>query len=390
MSQNHDQNRPTPSQPWYDNGQVPQSKKFPFGAGNGSGADESATRMNPQVDQNGQGNTPPYGQQPADGAPQAPQYGNGQNHGGTPQGGQQYGNGQQFGGTPQGGQNYGGTPQGDQNYGASQPANQPYAEQGQGSQGQPQYQPQQNQHPPQNYGQPQSGQPQGGQPQGGQSQQQYGSNGVGQFAQPQGSQGQQQYGNHPQQGSQQQYGSNGAGQYGQFDPSQQQGSQPGPGQYGQPQSGQPQGGQPQAGQPQGAPTNGGHDPMKDSGSQQFQGILDPHTGEIHPVPDLEGLQDADALLVVVSGPDSGSQILLDTDVVTVGRSPNADIFLDDVTVSRKHAEFIRTPSGFTLRDTGSLNGTYVGRQLIDSIELQNGADVQIGKFRMIFQQRPRS
>ncbi|WP_172170036.1 FHA domain-containing protein [Brevibacterium sp. CT2-23B] len=380
MSQNHDQNRPTPSQPWYDNGQVPQSKKFPFGAGNGNGADESATRMNPQVDQNGQGNTPPYGQQPADGAPQAPQYGNGQQFGGTPQGGQNYG------GTPQGGQSYGngqqfgGTPQGGQNYGASQPANQPYAGQGQGSQGQPQYQPQQNQYPPQNYGQPQSGQPQGGQ-----SQQQYGSNGAGQFAQPQGSQGQPQYGNHPQQGGQQQYGSNGAGQYGQFDPNQQQGSQPGPGQYGQPQSGQPQGGQ-----PQGAPTNGGQDPMNDSGSQQFQGILDPHTGEIHPVPDLEGLQDADALLVVVSGPDSGSQILLDTDVVTVGRSPNADIFLDDVTVSRKHAEFIRTPSGFTLRDTGSLNGTYVGRQLIDSIELQNGADVQIGKFRMIFQQRPRS
>lgn len=406
MSQNHDQNRPTPSQPWYDNGQVPQSKKFPFGAGNGNGGDESATRMNPQVDQNSQGNTPPYGQQPANGAPQAPQYGNGQNHGGTPQGGQPYGNGQNHGGTPQGGQQYGngqeygggqqygGTPQGGQNYGASQPADQPYAGNGQGGQSQQQYQPQQSQYPPQNFGQPQSGQPQSGQPQGGQGQQQYGSNGAGQFAQPQGSQGQP-YGNHPQQGGQQQYGSNGAGQYGQFDPNQQQGSQPGPGQYGQPQSGQPQSGQPQNGQPQygqpqGAPTNDGQDPMNDSGSQQFHGILDPHTGEIHPVPDLEGLQDADALLVVVSGPDSGSQILLDTDVVTVGRSPNADIFLDDVTVSRKHAEFIRTPSGFTLRDTGSLNGTYVGRQLIDSIELQNGADVQIGKFRMIFQQRPRS
>lgn len=346
MSQNHDQNRPTPSQPWYDNGQVPQSKKFPFGAGNGG--DESATRMNPQVDQNSQGNTPPYGQQPANGAPQAPQYGNGQNHGGTPQGGQ--------------------------NYGASQPADQPYAGNGQGGQSQQQYQPQQSQYPPQNFGQPQSGQPQGSQ-----GQQQYGSNGAGQFAQPQGSQGQP-YGNQPQQGGQPQYGSNGAGQDDQFDPNQQQGSQPGPGQYGQPQSGQPQG----------APASGGQDPMNDSGSQQFQGILDPHTGEIHPVPDLEGLQDADALLVVVSGPDSGSQILLDTDVVTVGRSPNADIFLDDVTVSRKHAEFIRTPSGFTLRDTGSLNGTYVGRQLIDSIDLQNGADVQIGKFRMIFQQRPRS
>ncbi|WP_209324668.1 FHA domain-containing protein [Brevibacterium renqingii] len=302
MSQNNDQNRPAPSQSWYDNGQVPQSKKFPFGAGNGS--DESATRMSPQVDQNPQGSTPPYGQQPADGAPQAPQFGNGQN------------------------------------YGASQPGNQPYAGNGPGSQGQQQQ--------PQGYGQPQ--------------------------------------------GSQPQYGSNGAGHYGQP-----QGSQPQPGGYpqqsGQPQSGgygQPQGSQPQSGQPQGGPGGGSRDQMSDSGRQQFQGILDPHTGEIHPVPDLDGLQEADALLVVVSGPDSGSQILLDTDVVTVGRSPNADIFLDDVTVSRKHAEFIRTPSGFTLRDTGSLNGTYVGRQLIDSIELQNGADVQIGKFRMIFQQRPRS
>lgn len=136
-------------------------------------------------------------------------------------------------------------------------------------------------------------------------------------------------------------------------------------------------------QPQGSQPVSGYD-------QQVPSIVDPRTGEIHPVSDLNHLQETDALLVVVSGPDAGAQILLDTDVVTVGRSPNADIFLDDVTVSRRHAEFVRTPSGFTLRDTGSLNGTYVGRQLIDSIELQNGADVQIGKFRMIFQQRPRS
>ncbi|SMY12540.1 FHA domain-containing protein [Brevibacterium jeotgali] len=142
---------------------------------------------------------------------------------------------------------------------------------------------------------------------------------------------------------------------------------------------------PQAGQPPAAGQEQGS-----QGNPQFSGILDPHTGEIHPVPDLQNLDETDALLVVVSGPDAGAQILLDTDVVTVGRSPNADIFLDDVTVSRKHAEFVRTPSGFTLRDNGSLNGTYVGRQLIDSIELQNGADVQIGKFRMIFQQRPRT
>lgn len=135
-----------------------------------------------------------------------------------------------------------------------------------------------------------------------------------------------------------------------------------------------------------------HQPAQQAPAQQHDnvpGIYDPRTGEVMPVADLNRLQDTDALLVVVSGPDAGAQILLDTDVVTVGRSPNADIFLDDVTVSRKHAEFVRTPSGFTLRDTGSLNGTYVGRQLIDSVELRNGADVQIGKFRMIFQQRPR-
>lgn len=98
-----------------------------------------------------------------------------------------------------------------------------------------------------------------------------------------------------------------------------------------------------------------------------------------------------ALLVVQYGSGAvGERFLLDSDRTIAGRSERADIFLDDVTVSRKHAEFVRTPSGFTLRDTGSLNGTYVGRQLIDSIELQNGADVQIGKFRMIFQQRHRT
>ena len=149
---------------------------------------------------------------------------------------------------------------------------------------------------------------------------------------------------------------------------------------------------PHSGNPNSNEQTDQHQPAQSAPAQQYDnvpGIYDPRTGDVMPVADLNRLQDTDALLVVVSGPDAGAQILLDTDVVTVGRSPNADIFLDDVTVSRKHAEFVRTPSGFSLRDTGSLNGTYVGRQLIDSVELRNGADVQIGKFRMIFQQRPR-
>ncbi|MCF2587839.1 FHA domain-containing protein [Brevibacterium sp. UCMA 11752] len=339
MSQNNDQGRPNPSQTWYDNGQVPQSKKFPFGSGHGDESADPETRHNPLVNpygQNGggsQGNvqnyaqsqpqggpapqeTPPYGQQPVNNGSQASQYGNAPQQNSA----QQPGYGQY------------GAPQNQGQQGQYNDGQQPSYQQGQQPPyQQPQYQQDQGQYPPQ-----------GNQPQGG-----------GYIPQdPNGQGGQPQYGNQPQYGSQGQnpYNGNGQGQ-----------------QYGNDRPG-----------------------SNDSGSQQFHGILDPHTGEIHPVPDLEGLQDTDALLVVVSGPDSGSQILLDTDVVTVGRSPNADIFLDDVTVSRKHAEFIRTPSGFTLRDTGSLNGTYVGRQLIDSIELQNGADVQIGKFRMIFQQRPRS
>ncbi|GAA4508210.1 FHA domain-containing protein [Brevibacterium yomogidense] len=278
---------------------------------------------------------------------------------------------------------------------------------------QPPQDPAQGSQPQQQWGQP----PQTHQewPQQGAAQPQYGQSAYGDAPYGSAPQGQAPQGSQPQAWSQEQLDQQWAQQQGQVPP-QQYGQQPpsgqpgqwdqpaapfgsgpqhqGPGQGAQPQfgsQGQTQGGPPQqwsdpnaapAGQPQGSQGN--------QSSQQFSGILDPHTGEIHPVPDLQNLDETDALLVVVSGPDAGAQILLDTDVVTVGRSPNADIFLDDVTVSRKHAEFVRTPSGFTLRDTGSLNGTYVGRQLIDSIELQNGADVQIGKFRMIFQQRPRT
>lgn len=225
---------------------------------------------------------------------------------------------------------------------------------------------------PQQYGQQQSDQGQYGQPQQGSQPQAWGQAQVDQQWSQQ--QPQEQFGSGPQH--------------------QNPAEQPGHafGSQGHTQSGPPQQwNDPQAGAPVAAaqPMAAGQE-QGSQGSPQFSGILDPHTGEIHPVPDLQNLDETDALLVVVSGPDAGAQILLDTDVVTVGRSPNADIFLDDVTVSRKHAEFVRTPSGFTLRDTGSLNGTYVGRQLIDSIELQNGADVQIGKFRMIFQQRPRT
>lgn len=99
---------------------------------------------------------------------------------------------------------------------------------------------------------------------------------------------------------------------------------------------------------------------------------------------IEALPSGNALLVVKRGPNAGARFLLDQDVTTVGRHPNADIFLDDVTVSRRHAEFIRDGINFTVRDLASLNGTYFDGQRIDEIQVTDGAEVQIGKFRLTF------
>lgn len=91
-----------------------------------------------------------------------------------------------------------------------------------------------------------------------------------------------------------------------------------------------------------------------------------------------------AMLIVRRGPNEGTSFVLDSDLVTVGRSDDADIVLDDVTVSRKHAEFIREAQGWRLRDVGSLNGTYVNRERIDATHLSGGDEVQIGKYRFVF------
>jgi hypothetical protein len=91
-----------------------------------------------------------------------------------------------------------------------------------------------------------------------------------------------------------------------------------------------------------------------------------------------------ALLAVRRGPNAGSQFLLDSDLTLVGRHPDSDIFLDDVTVSRRHAEFYRLGGRFTVRDVGSLNGTYVNRERIEEAQLNEGDEVQVGKFRLVF------
>ncbi|WP_322098281.1 oxoglutarate dehydrogenase inhibitor Odhl [Nakamurella alba] len=99
---------------------------------------------------------------------------------------------------------------------------------------------------------------------------------------------------------------------------------------------------------------------------------------------LESLSPDTALLVVKRGPNAGSRFPLDQEVVSAGRHPQSDIFLDDVTVSRRHAEFRRTGEGFEVSDVGSLNGTYVNREPVESSGLSNGDEVQIGKFRLVF------
>jgi pSer/pThr/pTyr-binding forkhead associated (FHA) protein len=91
------------------------------------------------------------------------------------------------------------------------------------------------------------------------------------------------------------------------------------------------------------------------------------------------------VLVVKRGPNAGSRFVLSEAITSVGRHPASDLFLDDVTVSRRHVEVRRTPEGYTLRDVGSLNGTYLNRERIEAeVPVHNGDELQVGKFRLLF------
>ncbi|UNX53157.1 FHA domain-containing protein [Georgenia sp. TF02-10] len=103
---------------------------------------------------------------------------------------------------------------------------------------------------------------------------------------------------------------------------------------------------------------------------------------------VEALPPSSALLIVQRGPNAGARFLLDSERTTAGRHPSSDIFLDDVTVSRRHAEFLGVESGFVVRDVGSLNGTYVNRERIDTATLRAGDEVQIGKYRLTYHPSP--
>jgi pSer/pThr/pTyr-binding forkhead associated (FHA) protein len=128
-------------------------------------------------------------------------------------------------------------------------------------------------------------------------------------------------------------------------------------------------------------------------TMRFQGIGEPPVDPSAEAPahlsgadqaTVDALRAGTALLVVLRGPNTGARFLLDADEVSSGRHPDSDIFLDDVTVSRKHASFRREGDRFLVRDVGSLNGTYVNRERIDEAALKTGDEVQIGKFRLVF------
>ena len=105
--------------------------------------------------------------------------------------------------------------------------------------------------------------------------------------------------------------------------------------------------------------------------------------EEFPFPEDE-LEPGQALLLVKHGPNAGSTFLLEAEVTTAGRSPDSDVFLDDVTVSRKHAEVRRRDAEWFVHDLGSLNGTYVNRERVEITKLASGDELQIGKFKLVF------
>jgi pSer/pThr/pTyr-binding forkhead associated (FHA) protein len=117
-------------------------------------------------------------------------------------------------------------------------------------------------------------------------------------------------------------------------------------------------------------------------SDHLSSLLDKATQNERDV--IAALPDGSAMLIALSGPVRGARFLLNAESTTLGRSTDNEIFLDDVTVSRKHAEITRNGKSYSIRDCGSLNGTYVDGVVQESAELSDGMEIQIGKFRLHF------
>ena len=113
-------------------------------------------------------------------------------------------------------------------------------------------------------------------------------------------------------------------------------------------------------------------------------VFNPDEGDDELALELEEVPAGVGFLVVKRGPNVGSRFALDHDIIRAGRHPESDIFLDDITVSRRHVEIRREGSGYVVYDAGSLNGTYLNRERVDSAPLRNGDELQIGTFKLVF------
>ncbi len=129
-------------------------------------------------------------------------------------------------------------------------------------------------------------------------------------------------------------------------------------------------------------TSGGG--SSDATTAQYQ--LDDETGELRPV-DPERTGDGGVLVIRAGGGRAGETFELSGERIAIGRSPDADVFLDDVTVSRNHALLVRRRDGLYIDDLGSLNGSYVNRHRIESHKLQAGDELQIGKYKLTYLER---
>ncbi len=123
-------------------------------------------------------------------------------------------------------------------------------------------------------------------------------------------------------------------------------------------------------------------------SDDFAALHEPDSCVEDPESGLDELPRQAALVIVKRGPNAGARFLLDREITSAGRHLDSDIFLDDITVSRRHAEFRRDFGQFRVIDVGSLNGTYVNGQAVDSAVLANHDEIQVGKFRMVFLTAP--
>ena len=113
-------------------------------------------------------------------------------------------------------------------------------------------------------------------------------------------------------------------------------------------------------------------------------VIDEQTGELRPVDVGDVAAESGALVIRSGGGRVGQSFPLTGQRLTIGRSPEAEIFLDDVTVSRDHAVLVRRSDAWYLDDSGSLNGTYVNRRRIDSRKLEDGDELQIGKYKLTY------